>query len=117
MRFTLAAGRALLRHDWPLNVRELHHTLDVAAALADGDWIDLVHLPLAVAEAGPSSARNSQPPLPADPLREQLVAALVRHRGNVTEVAREFGKERVQVRRWMKRFGVDARSFRRSSLG
>jgi DNA-binding NtrC family response regulator len=115
LRFTLAAGRALLQYDWPLNVRELHHAITVAAALADGDWIDLVHLPPALAQGRASSASHSQRPPAADPLREQLVASLVRHGGNVTEVALEFGKERVQVRRWMKRFGVDARSFRGSS--
>jgi DNA-binding NtrC family response regulator len=117
LRFTHAAGRALLRHDWPLNVRELHHALDVAAALADGDWIDLVHLPQAVAQVAASSASQSQRSPDVDPLREQLVASLVRHGGSVTEVARDFGKDRVQVRRWMKRFGVDARSFRGPSLG
>ncbi len=83
LRFTLGAGRALLRHDWPLNVRELRHALDVAAALADGDWIDLVHLPAAVAQGAAFTASESQPAAPVDPLREQLVASLVRHGGNV----------------------------------
>jgi hypothetical protein len=50
-RFAPAVGRALLRYDWPLNVRELHHVLDLAATLADGEAIDLTHLPPAVRDA------------------------------------------------------------------
>ena len=30
----------------------------------------------------------------------------------VNEVARSFGKERVQIRRWMRRFGLEAGPFR-----
>jgi transposase-like protein len=36
-------------------------------------------------------------------LREQLVQELRRHKGNVSAVARSMGKQRTQVRRWIKR--------------
>jgi pSer/pThr/pTyr-binding forkhead associated (FHA) protein len=111
LRFTPDAGRALLGYDWPLNVRELFQALQVAVALADGDPIDSVHLPPAIG-ASRSPAKGARAPA-ADPLYEQLVASLGRHRGNVSQVARELGRARVQVRRWMKRFGIDAGSFRR----
>ena len=58
--------------------------------------------------------------VPAEALHERLVAALKRHHGNVSEVARELAKDRKQVQRWMQRFGIDAGSFRgggRSSNG
>jgi transcriptional regulator with GAF, ATPase, and Fis domain len=48
-----------------------------------------------------------------DPLRERLVALLHEHHGNVAAVARTMGKARMQIQRWMKRYDVDARSFRR----
>jgi transcriptional regulator with GAF, ATPase, and Fis domain len=39
-------------------------------------------------------------------VRDTVAAALVRHDGNVAAVARELGKDRTQVRRWMRRFGL-----------
>ncbi len=47
-----------------------------------------------------------------DPRCESLVAVLARRRGNISEVARELGKDRKQVQRWMERFGLTAASFR-----
>ncbi|MGH7269556.1 MAG: sigma 54-interacting transcriptional regulator [Polyangiaceae bacterium] len=100
-------GRALVRCDWPLNVRELRHALDVAVALADGETLALAHLPPAVARAAAAL------PIGADPVQEKLIDALARHRGNVSEVARELGTARMQVQRWMRRLGIAAASFRR----
>ncbi len=105
LRCTPDAGRALVRYDWPLNVRELRHALESAEALAGDEPIDLAHLPSAVARAA------SAAPIAADPVQDTLVASLARHRGNVSEVARELGTARMQVQRWMKRFGIDRRSF------
>jgi transcriptional regulator of acetoin/glycerol metabolism len=113
IQLTPAAGCAVLRYDWPLNVRELHHALDVATALADGDAIDIADLPSALTGTRPISAATARPLVTADLLLERVLASLTRHCGNVSEVAREFGKERKQVQRWMGRFGIDARSFRK----
>jgi Sigma-54 interaction domain/FHA domain/Homeodomain-like domain len=113
IRLKPAAGRALFRYHWPLNVRELHQTLEVAATLAGNEPIDIAHLPATVARAP-----TTRPvPLPrsddsVERVRKRLVASLARHRGNVSEVARELGKARTQVQRWLKRFGLDARGFR-----
>jgi transposase-like protein len=38
--------------------------------------------------------------------RAELVSSLQKHGGNISAVARELGKERVQIRRWVKRFGL-----------
>ena len=120
VRFTPAAAYALLRHDWPLNVRELERTLAAAVVRAGGAMIDLAHLPSAItaesADAGPAELAESTAELPgADdaPLRATLVDALTRHGGNVTAVARELGKHREQVHRWARRFGLDLAGFRR----
>ncbi len=37
--------------------------------------------------------------------------SLREHRGNATAVAREMGKARVQVQRWMRRFAIDPEFF------
>jgi transcriptional regulator of acetoin/glycerol metabolism len=106
--FTPEAARALLRYAWPLNVRELEQCLASAAALAAGASIDLEHLPLAVRSAPVAGS----PPEHSE-LREQLIAQLRSHGGNVSAVARDMGKARQQVQRWLHRFGLDPLSFRR----
>jgi hypothetical protein len=37
---------------------------------------------------------------------------LALHKGNVAAVGREFGKERMQVHRWLKRYGIDVSQYR-----
>ncbi|MBI4952095.1 MAG: sigma 54-interacting transcriptional regulator [Myxococcales bacterium] len=46
------------------------------------------------------------------PSEEQLRAALARAGGNLAEVGRQFGRERMQVHRWLKRYGIDADEYR-----
>jgi len=111
-RLTPAAGRALIGYKWPLNVRELHQILQVASVLAGSDAIDVVHLPAPIGLLAPDATSSLQADPSAEPIQDRLVESLTRHRGNVSEVARDLGKARMQVQRWMKRFGIDARSFR-----
>ncbi len=104
-----AAGRLLFCYDWPLNIRELEQALAAAVALADGNEIGPEHLPAALRGEGPLRA-----PLDEDDvdLRARLTELLETHRGNVSAIAREMGKARVQVRRWCKRFGLNADDYR-----
>jgi transcriptional regulator with GAF, ATPase, and Fis domain len=46
------------------------------------------------------------------PTEDELRAMLARHRGNVAAVGRELGKERMQVHRWMKRYGISIEDYR-----
>jgi transcriptional regulator with PAS, ATPase and Fis domain len=110
--FTTAAGRAVLSHDWPLNVRELYQALEIAKTLAGGGIIDLPHLPSACARHAASPRDRKREPSADDPLRETLIASLARHNGNISAVARDLGKARMQVQRWIQRFHIDASSFR-----
>ncbi|MBS2020976.1 MAG: sigma 54-interacting transcriptional regulator [Deltaproteobacteria bacterium] len=102
------ATRALLASAWPLNVRELEKALLAAVALSKDGSVELFALPSSVRE----------PPAPRDQLgkspdlEEKLRALLLKHQGNVTAVAAELGKDRVQIRRWMKKLGMDAQAFR-----
>ncbi len=43
-----AAMQFLLRHDWPGNIRELHHVVKCAMLMAEGETIWLEHIPLDV---------------------------------------------------------------------
>jgi transcriptional regulator with GAF, ATPase, and Fis domain len=44
--------------------------------------------------------------------REELIALLRQHGGNVAAVARVMGKARMQVHRWLKRYELDLDDFR-----
>ncbi len=44
--------------------------------------------------------------------RSELIERLRRHRGNISAVAREMGKVRSQVQRWIRRYGIDPEQFR-----
>ena len=45
--------------------------------------------------------------------QEQILALLREHQGNIAAVARHMGKARMQVQRWLKRYGIDPERFRR----
>jgi DNA-binding NtrC family response regulator len=105
----LAAGtvRALLAYAWPRNVRELARVVERAVALAAGDEITPAHLPPEVAHATFAKAAPV-----GDARRDELVALLEKHRGNVSEVARELGRVRQQVQKWLKRYDLDPARYR-----
>jgi len=115
-RLTRNSARALLRYDWPLNVRELETCLNVAATLANGGTIHTRHLPEALREAprGEGDTASPEPPDEADDKRRraELIALLREHQGNITAIARATGWNRVQIHRWLKRFDLDPRPFR-----
>jgi DNA-binding NtrC family response regulator len=116
-----AAARALLRHDWPLNIRELEQSL-TAAAILSGGTIELAHLPGSIRRSGslvaatpePTEADAAAQPLsPAEEQRRQdLIAHLTTHQGNVAAVARTMAKAPIQIRRWMVRYGLVLDRFR-----
>ena len=113
---TPAAARAIFQHDWPDNVRELGMALAAAAALAGGGPIDLPHLPRAVRASAPVPGEPAEEtPLDAADatLREQLIALLAEHGGNISAVARATGKARWQVHRWLRRVSLDPTDYRR----
>lgn len=114
--FSAEASEALCRHDWPFNVRELKAAVHRAVALADGEPIELDHLPPAVASASVAQAPDSQATSSDSPrdarLHAQLTELLDRHAGNVAAVARELDKHPRQIHRWLKRVNIDPNDFR-----
>ncbi len=102
LELTAEAARALLRHEWPRNVRELERAIVTALALAGDAAIDLRHLPSEVASPRVSSSTLE------DPRRGELEAALRAHAGNVSAVARALHRPRSQIQRWMRRWGLRA---------
>ncbi|HEX4386234.1 MAG TPA: sigma 54-interacting transcriptional regulator [Myxococcales bacterium] len=112
-RFSLAAARALMHHGWALNIRELEKALRLALTLGDATRIDLSHLPPLFSLPRAGEARVPTRVLPAgDERREELVLLLRDHKGNVSEVARVLGRARMQIHRWMKRYGLKPDDYR-----
>jgi transcriptional regulator with GAF, ATPase, and Fis domain len=85
VRFKIAAARALIRYDWPFNVRELKQCIEAALMLALAESTDRSccveprHLPSAIS-AGTS-------PSPVQELVSELAAGVSDQRGNVSDVA------------------------------
>jgi DNA-binding NtrC family response regulator len=119
IRFEPEAARALFAHDWPLNVRELEKCLGLALSLAqaDGAPLALRQLPPALRRAveeleRPGGTGATRLSAEDESLRRQLEATLRQHQGNISAAARAMGRQRVQLHRWIKRYGLDPRSFR-----
>jgi DNA-binding NtrC family response regulator len=115
VRFSPEAGRALLVYEYPHNVRELERCLSLAVTLAGAEEVDLRHLPEAIAASlkAPGRPHDEARANEDAELRSRLLAALEAHGGNITEVAKEFGKARPQIHRWMTRFHIDPDVYRR----
>jgi DNA-binding NtrC family response regulator len=115
VRFRPEAARALLRYDWPLNVRELEQCLATSAVLAEKGLIAVEDLPPTVARWATAKPEDEGegPSSEDEALRRELVQHLEATGGNVSEVARAMGKARQQVQRWLRRFGIDPEKYRR----
>jgi len=130
IKIDVNAALAMFRYGWPLNIRELENALTAAVVLADDDLIRIEHLPEPVREPAPerdgngastlSESGSGGPPVADAPLTEEqashraeLCALFERHDGNVSAVARECGKDRKQIQRWIKRYRIDVESYRR----
>ena len=113
LRFEPEAYLALFLHGWRGNVRELGKVLEVAQAITDDDGVvSRAHLPPELA------ARVGGPAPPPDhvrrerPTQEELHALLLRHRGRVARVARELGRQRTLVWRWVREHRLTPGEFR-----
>ncbi|MBA2244044.1 MAG: sigma-54-dependent Fis family transcriptional regulator, partial [Gemmatimonadetes bacterium] len=114
------ARRALLAHDWPVNVRELRNALERAVVLAEGDAIELSDLPASIAGASaplrPADAALAELPY-ADARaraveafdRSFLAAALERQGGNVSATARVLGLHRQSLQKLLRRLEIGSR--------
>ena len=101
------AVRALQAHRWPGNVRELKNLIERLMIFGQGDAIDVSELPFPAAEAG-----ALPPDAPLKDARDEferryILAALKRHRGNVTRAAEMLGLERSNLHRKLKSYGIE----------
>ena len=100
----------LLRgYRWPGNIRELRNAVERAMLLADGDWLEPGHFPIAVSRRTSGGAYD----LPDEGVslelveRELVVQALTRTGWNHTKAAALLGLNRDQIRYRIEKFGLE----------
>jgi two-component system NtrC family response regulator len=108
---TAAARDALLRYEYPGNVRELENLIERAVLLCRGRVIDVEDLPVTVrpGERIPTEAEARHlPDLLAGIERQAIRAALLRHGWVQTQAAEELGISERVLRYKMKKHGLEA---------
>jgi two-component system NtrC family response regulator len=103
--FTQQALRAIERHSWPGNIRELENRLKRAVVVAEGAIVTAAHLQLASSDdryagKGLHEAREEVE-------KEMVQRALVRSKGNLTQAALELGISRPTLYELMGKLGVE----------
>jgi DNA-binding NtrC family response regulator len=90
-------------------VRELENCLRGALAVSPAR-IGIDHLPRSIREPATESAAPTQPRRRLTPeqlsRREELCTLLMQHGRNISAVARHLGKDRVQIRRWIRQLDI-----------
>jgi DNA-binding NtrC family response regulator len=104
------AMEALLRYDWPGNIRELKGAIDSGVTLAIGPQVTLQDLPLTISEARFSGSagldeKAGQMNLHNNEMR-LILRALEETRGNRTEAAKKLGISRRTLHRRLKELNL-----------
>ncbi|MBV9733140.1 MAG: sigma-54-dependent Fis family transcriptional regulator [Verrucomicrobia bacterium] len=104
------AMEALLRYDWPGNIRELKGAIDSGVTLAVGPQVTLQDLPLTISEARFSGSAGidenaGQMNIHNNEMR-LILRALEETRGNRTEAAKKLGISRRTLHRRLKELNL-----------
>jgi two-component system response regulator HydG len=91
--FTEAALAKFLEYPWPGNIREIEHTVERAAILARGPFVDVTDLPEAVAQAEPSARVIPIPiGMPLEEVEQRLIVETLKlTKGNKELAAKLLG--------------------------
>jgi transcriptional regulator of acetoin/glycerol metabolism len=101
--FVPEAYLSLFLHSWKGNVRELEKVVTVARVLAgEGVPIGLPHLPVQFSTRPTPAPVALVPKRRKRPTRDELASLLGRHGGDVAGLAREIGRQRTLVWRWLR---------------
>jgi DNA-binding NtrC family response regulator len=114
VRLGREAAGVLLAYPWPGNVRELKNAMDRASLLAEGDEVELIDLPAAVALAAEGEGPPRDPEDREGSLRERVEAfeaeairaALGRLGESRTRTARALGISIRALQYKLRRFGI-----------
>jgi transcriptional regulator with GAF, ATPase, and Fis domain len=118
LAFDVAAAEAILLAPWPDNLRGLDRLVHRIATLATtpialADIATHVY-PQPTPQAAPATVPAPVPVAPPvaaakrpAPTADELRAVLAEHNGSVRAVAKYYGRDRKQIYRWIKDFGLD----------
>lgn len=120
-QFSPAALAVLSAYSWPGNIRELMNVLSHVLTFADGEIIDVAHLPTRM--QGPQreqplpfnehlSFKDAKEQLLESFEREYITQVLKRCDGNISRAARESGLHRKSIERLVKKYSLDARAMK-----
>ncbi len=110
---TAAARDALLKYEYPGNVRELENIVERAVLLCRGRVIDMEDLPATLRPGQRGAAEPLPKDLPgvlADIERQAIESALARSGGVQTQAAEALGISERVLRYKMKKYGLEGRS-------
>ena len=109
VRFSAEALQALMAYAWPGNVRELENKVSRAVIMSRGRLIEPADLDLPPADPGQAgSLRDTRDRVE----RQTLVEVLTRHRGNVSQAARELKVSRPTLPGLLDKHAIQAKDFR-----
>ncbi|MBL8028443.1 MAG: sigma-54-dependent Fis family transcriptional regulator [Fibrobacteres bacterium] len=100
----------LYAHSWPGNVRELKNVINRAVLFCKGTKLTPELLETGISSG--SGDKSFTKPARRGITRENLEIALRRHEGSITLTASEFGVSRLTIYQRMKRYSLNASSFR-----
>ncbi|HEX3436593.1 MAG TPA: sigma-54 dependent transcriptional regulator [Pseudacidobacterium sp.] len=119
MQFSACAIEAMQFWDWPGNVRELENAVVRGIHLSQGGVIHATDLGLAVHPDAMTHARPENESFRSMKQatielfeRNYLTKLMSTYKGNVSEAARASGKERRELGKLLKKYRLDAKSFR-----
>jgi transcriptional regulator with PAS, ATPase and Fis domain len=99
----------LKEYSWPGNVRELKNALERAVIVAQGDWIELSHLPPYLRHAAPPAEEAIVLPagVTAAETEKQLILKTLEQTGhNKAAAARRLGLDVKTIRNKLKAYGI-----------
>ena len=104
------AMNLLMNYDFPGNVRELENIIERGVALANGNTIEIAHLPEDLRELSIKTFRKKEGKIPS--LEDQEIAyikwVLNEVGGNKTTAAQILGIDRVSLWRKLKKYGLES---------
>ena len=110
LRIPPETGLEIIRHGWPLNVRELEQVLARSYLLSSNG---VIHAELRAApDATPARASARLLSAADRELHARVSEALALADGNVSAAARTLGKGRMQIHRMLRRLKIDPKRFR-----
>ncbi|MGV8081800.1 MAG: sigma-54 interaction domain-containing protein [Syntrophales bacterium] len=119
-RISTAVVEAFLAHPWPGNVRELENCIERAVLLAEGDSVEMIHLPPSLqVKSRPGEKKDSGRLSSVIEAQERtlIIDALKETRGNQSQAARLLGTTKRIIQYKIQKLGIDHRKYRQKGRG